>query len=322
MTYKVGIVGATGYGGGEVLRLCVGHPAFELRYVGGGSSAGQRLGDHYPGLSEYADLVIERWDPDAVPDLDLLFVSLPTGESAGSVARLPDRLKVVDIGGDHRFAEGWTYGLTELWPERIASATRVADPGCYPAATLLALAPLVAEGLIEPTGIVADAKSGVSGAGRGGGSTFGFADVNEDVAAYGLLQHTHLPEMREALSRLAGRAASLTFTPHLVPMTRGILATCYGRGSATTEQALEAARRYYAGRPFVRVVDRPPHTKWALGSNLAFLSYVADPAAGAVIALGAVDNLGKGAAGQAVQNANLMLGLPETAGLEGAPLWP
>ena len=229
---------------------------------------------------------------------------------------------MVDVGGDHRFAEGWTYGLTELWPEQIARATRVADPGCYPAATLLALAPLVAEGLVEPTGIVADAKSGVSGAGRGGGTTLGFADVNEDVAAYGLLRHTHLPEMREALSRLAGRPASLTFTPHLIPMTRGILATCYARGSATTEQALEAARRFYSNRSFVRVVDQPPHTKWALGSNLAFVSYAADPDSGVIIALGAVDNLGKGAAGQAVQNANLMLALPETTGLEGAPLWP
>jgi N-acetyl-gamma-glutamyl-phosphate reductase len=322
MSVKVGIVGATGYGGGEVLRLCVGHPAFEICYVGGGSSAGQRLGDHYPGLTRYADLTIERWDPEALPDLDLLFVSLPTGESAQSLARLPDRVKVVDIGGDHRFVEGWTYGLTELWPDRIAGATRVADPGCYPAATLLALAPLVAEGLVEPGGIVADAKSGVSGAGRGGGTTLGFADVNEDVAAYGLFKHAHLPEIREALSRLAGRPASLTFTPHLVPMTRGILSTCYGRGSITTEQALSAARRYYEGRPFVRVVDRPPHTKWALGSNLAFLSYASDPATGVVIAISAIDNLGKGAAGQAIQNANLMTGQPETAGLEGAPLWP
>jgi len=322
MSMKVGIVGVSGYGGGEVLRLCVGHPAFELRYVGGASSAGQRLGDHYPGLSRYADLTIERWEPEAVPDLDLLFVSLPTGESAQGLARLPDGLKVVDVGGDHRFVEGWTYGLTELWPEQVKRSSRVADPGCYPAAVLLALAPLIAEGLIEPTGIVADAKSGVSGAGRGGGGSFGFADVNEDVSAYGLLNHTHLPETREALSRRAGRPASLTFTPHLIPMTRGILATCYGRGSVSTEQALEAARRYYAERPFVRVVDRPPHTKWALGSNLAFVSYAADPSAEVVIAMGAVDNLGKGAAGQAIQNANLMSGLPETAGLEGAPLWP
>jgi N-acetyl-gamma-glutamyl-phosphate reductase len=319
---KVGIVGASGYGGGEVLRLCVGHPVLELRYVGGESSAGERLGDRYPGLTKYADLIIQPWEPVSVPDLDLLFVSLPTGDSAKSIPRLPDSLKVVDVGGDHRFADGWTYGLTELWPDQIKAASRVADPGCYAAAVLLALAPLVADGLIEPSGIVADAKSGVSGAGRGGGSTFGYADLNEDVSAYGLLSHSHVPEMREALSRLAGSAASLTFTPHLVPMTRGILATCYARGAASTQQAMEAARRYYAGCHFVRVLERPPHTKWATGSNIAFLSYAADPSAGVVVALAAIDNLGKGAAGQAVQNANLMLGLPETAGLEGAPLWP
>ena len=322
MSARVGIVGATGYGGGEILRLIVGHPTFELTYVAGQSSAGQRLSERFPGLTRYGDLVIQPWDPGTVPDLDLLFVSLPTGDSAKAVARLPVRLKVVDVGGDHRFAEGWTYGLTELWPEQIRGAARVADPGCYPAAVLLALAPLLAEGLVEPAGLVADAKSGVSGAGRGGGTTLGFADVNEDVSAYGLLRHTHLPEMREALSRLSGRPAGLTFTPHLIPMTRGILATCYGRGSIETEQALEAARRYYVDKPFVRVVEKPPHTKWALGSNLAFLSYVADPALGVVIALAAIDNLGKGAAGQAVQNANLMCGLPETAGLLGAPLWP
>jgi N-acetyl-gamma-glutamyl-phosphate reductase len=322
VAYKVGIVGATGYGGGEVLRLCATHPAFEVTYVGGGSSAGKRLADYYPGLGPYGDLCIEKWEPDTLPALDLLFVSLPTGESRESLARVPAAVRVIDIGGDHRFVEGWTYGLTELWPEKIKAATRVADPGCYPAAVLLALAPLVAEGLIDATGIVADAKSGVSGAGRGGGATYGFADVNEDVSAYGLLNHNHLPEMRQALSLLGGRPASLTFTPHLIPMTRGILATCYGRGNATSEQALAAARRYYAGKPFVRVVEQPPHTKWALGSNLAFLSYAADTEAGVVIALAAIDNLGKGAAGQAVQNANLMFGLPETAGLEGAPLYP
>ena len=322
MSVKIGIVGVSGYGGGEVLRLVVGHPTFELRYVGGESSAGQRLGERFPGLPKYADLAIERWDPAAVPDLDLLFVSLPTGDSARAVGKLPDHLKVIDVGGDHRFVEGWTYGLTELWPERVRASSRVADPGCYPAAALLPLAPLVAGGLVEPTGIVVDAKSGVSGAGRGGGSTFGFAEVNEDVSAYNLFKHSHAPEMREALSRLAGRPAVLTFTPHLIPMTRGILATCYARGACTAEQATEAARRYFEGKPFVRVVEKPPHTKWALGSNLAFVSYAADPSSGTVIALGAVDNLGKGAAGQAVQNANLMTGQPEMAGLEGAPLWP
>src|SRR3954471_3023082 len=322
MSIKVGIVGVSGYGGGEILRLVVTHPEFELTYVGGASSAGQRLGDHFPGLSKYADLAIEAWEPENLPSMDALFLSLPTGESAGAAAKLPAALKVIDVGGDHRFVEGWTYGLTELWPEQLKNTNRVADPGCYPSAVLLALAPLVAEGLVEPTGIIADAKSGVSGAGRGGGNTFGFADVNEDVSAYGLLNHTHVPEMRSALSVLSGTQASLTFTPHLIPMTRGILATCYARGTVTKEQAYDAARSYYAGKPFVKVHDKPLHTKWALGSNLAFVSYAADPASGVVIALGAVDNLGKGAAGQAIQNANLMFGLEETAGLEGAPLWP
>jgi N-acetyl-gamma-glutamyl-phosphate reductase len=322
MSIKVGIVGVSGYGGGEILRLVVTHPEFELTYIGGASSAGQRLGDHFPGLTKYADLAIDRWEPDNLPSMDVLFLSLPTGESASAAANLPASLKVVDVGGDHRFVEGWTYGLTELWPEQLKKSSRIADPGCYPSAVLLALAPLVAEGLVEPTGIIADAKSGVSGAGRGGGNTFGFADINEDVSAYGLLNHTHVPEMRSALSLLSGTQASLTFTPHLIPMTRGILATCYARGTATREQAYDAAHSYYAGKPFVKISDKPLHTKWALGSNLAFVSYAADPASGVVIALGAVDNLGKGAAGQAIQNANLMFGLEETAGLEGAPLWP
>jgi N-acetyl-gamma-glutamyl-phosphate reductase len=322
MSIKVGIVGASGYGGGEILRLCTGHPEFELCYVAGESSAGRRLGDQYPGLFRYADLRISPWQPESLPDLDLLFLSLPTGDSSKSAPLLPSNLKVVDVGGDHRFVEGWTYGLSELWPDQIRASNRVADPGCFPVTTLLALAPLIVEGLIEPTGIVVDAKSGVSGAGRGGGTTLGFADLNEDLVAYGLLNHTHLPEMREALTRMAGTQASLLFTPHLVPMNRGILATCYARGRTTTEAALAAARRFYEGKPFVRVVDKPPHTKWATGSNLAFVSYAFDPKTDLVIAIGAVDNLGKGAGGQAIQNANLMCGLPETTGLEISPFWP
>jgi N-acetyl-gamma-glutamyl-phosphate reductase len=211
-----------------------------------------------------------------------------------------------------------------VWPDRIRSATRVANPGCYPAASLAALAPLAAHKLIEPVGIIIDAKSGVSGAGRGGGSTLGFAEVNEDVSAYGLFRHSHVPEMTATLSTLLGSPASITFTPHLIPMTRGILSTCYARARAhvTTEQCMEVARKFYAGRPFVRVTDKPPHSKWATGSNLAYVSYAADPERGVVMALGAIDNLGKGAAGQAVQNANLITGQPETAGLEGTPLWP
>jgi N-acetyl-gamma-glutamyl-phosphate reductase len=319
---KVGIVGVSGYGGGEALRLVVGHPQFELVYVAGESSAGSPLVDKFPGIGKTGNLVIQKWDPADLPSMDLLFASLPSGESSAALAAVPKSVKIVDIGGDHRFAEGWVYGLADVWPDRIQNATRVANPGCYPAATLSALAPLAAGSLIDPASIIVDAKSGVSGAGRGGGSTFGFAEVNEDVSAYGLLKHAHLPEMNKAIAQLAGKPASLVFTPHLIPMTRGIIATCYGRGTASTEQCLAAARDFYRDRPFVRVLEKPPHTKWATGSNLAYVSYAADPARNIVIAIGAIDNLGKGAAGQAVQNANLMCGLPETMGLEGAPLWP
>jgi N-acetyl-gamma-glutamyl-phosphate reductase len=291
-------------------------------YVAGESSAGAKLIEKFPGIGRVGDLVIQKWDPAGLPKLDLLFASLPSGESKESLAKVPARVKIVDIGGDHRFVEGWVYGLADAWPEEIKGAGRVANPGCYPSAALAALAPLVAGEMVEASGIIIDAKSGVSGAGRGGGATFGFAEVNEDVSAYGLLKHAHVPEMVKALTKLAGSAAAITFTPHLVPMTRGIVATCYARGKATTAECLEAARRFYADRAFVRVTESPPHSKWATGSNLAFVSYAADPERGLVIAMAAIDNLGKGAAGQAVQNANLMTGQEETAGLEGTPLWP
>jgi N-acetyl-gamma-glutamyl-phosphate reductase len=323
MSIKVGIVGISGYGGGEALRLCANHPAFQVVYAAGESSAGQKLIERFPSLPpRLGDLVIQKWDTTSLPELDVLFASLPTGESREALARVPAGTKIVDIGGDHRFVEGWTYGLADIWPEQVRGTTRVANPGCYPAATLTALAPLAAEGLIDVSTIIIDAKSGVSGAGRGGSSTFGYAETNEDVMPYALLKHAHVPEMTSALSQLSGRPAQLTFTPHLIPMTRGILATCYARGSATTQQCMELARKFYANRPFVRVTDKPPHTKWATGTNLVYVSYAADPARNLIIALGAIDNLGKGAAGQAVQNANLITDQPETSGLEGVALWP
>jgi N-acetyl-gamma-glutamyl-phosphate reductase len=322
MSIRVGIVGVSGYGGGEVLRLCASHPTFEVVYVAGESSAGSRLGEKFPGIGSLADLIIQKWDPNAIPEIDVLFASLPTGESREALSRVAPQTRIVDIGGDHRFVEGWTYGLADVFPDLIRKSSRVANPGCYPAASLAALAPLAANKLIDPASIIIDAKSGVSGAGRGGGGTFGFAEVNEDVSAYGLLKHAHAPEMNSALSELIGSKVSVTFTPHLIPMTRGILSTCYARGTATTEQCLTTARNFYKDRPFVRITDKAPHSKWATGSNLAYVSYFADPQRKLIIALGAIDNLGKGAAGQAVQNANLMTGQPETAGLEGAPLWP
>jgi len=325
MSIRVGIVGVSGYGGGEALRLCAAHPAFELVYVAGESSAGQKLVERFPGVvGKLGDLVIQKWDPAKLPNLDVLFASLPTGESKEPLGRVATTTRVVDIGGDHRYADGWTYGLADVFPDEIKGKSRIANPGCYPAATLTALAPLLAEKLIDPHGIVIDAKSGVSGAGRGGGdSKFGYAEVNEDLAAYGLLKHAHLPEMISTISKLAGTAAQGTvFTPHLIPMTRGILSTIYAKGKATTDQCLAAARKFYSGRPFVRVTEKPPHTQWATGSNLVFLSYAADPERNVVIALSAIDNLGKGAAGQAIQNANLITGQSESTGLTGAPMWP
>jgi N-acetyl-gamma-glutamyl-phosphate reductase len=325
MSIRVGIVGISGFGGGEAMRLIASHPSFELTYAAGEGSAGSRLVDRFPGVpAKLAKLTIEKWDPASLPKLDVLFASLPTGASAEALARVPKDVKIVDIGGDHRYVDGWTYGLADVWPGEIVGQTRVANPGCFPAATLTALAPLLVNRLIEPGHIVIDAKTGISGAGRGGvDSRFGYAESNENLVPYGLLQHTRMPEMARTIERLSGgSAAGLVFTPHLVPMTRGVLATIYCRGRATTDQCLDAARRFYADRAFVRVTDKPPQSKWATGSNLAFVSYAADPARDLVIAMGVVDNLGKGAAGQAVQNANLMCGLAETVGLDGAPVWP
>lgn len=329
---KIGIVGVSGYGGSELLRLCAGHPSFEIAYVGGESTAGQALAQRFPALGGHptGKLVIQPFEPEKISGVELLFVSLPTGKSREPLARVPKNVKIVDVGGDHRFVEGWTYGLTELpgQRERIRGTSRLANPGCYPAAALLALAPLVKEGLVESEGIVIDAKSGITGTGRGGASDYGYAETNEDVFAYGLEAHPHVPEMEQALAQVGGRKSTIAFTPHLVPMTRGILATCYARprGNASAQRIFDAAQACYRGEPFVRVLPlekgRSAHTGWATGSNLAFLSYAVNAQTGLVVALGAIDNLGKGASAQAVQNANLMTGQPETAGLAGLPLWP
>ena len=324
MSIRVGIVGISGYGGGEALRLCAGHPEFRVVYAAGESSAGQKLVQRFPGLPNVlGELSVDKFNPSALPPLDILFASLPTGESKALLAQVPASTKIIDIGGDHRYVSGWTYGLADIWPEKIKGQTRIANPGCFPAATLTPLAPLLAHGLIDSGGIIVDAKSGVSGAGRGGGdSKFGYAECNEDVAAYGLLQHTHMPEIQSTIQALGGNPQGFVFTPHLVPMTRGILATLYCKGSVSTEACLAAAREYYAGRAFVKVSEKPLHTKWATGSNNVFISYACDPARNLVLAFGAIDNLGKGAAGQAVQNANLISDLPESTGLDGVALWP
>jgi N-acetyl-gamma-glutamyl-phosphate reductase len=327
---KVGIVGASGFGGSELLRLCAGHPRFEIAYVAGESTAGQALATLFPGMATHpaGKLVVQRFVPEETRGLDLLFVSLPTGKSREPLARVSAATRIVDVGGDHRFVEGWTYGLTELpgQRERLRPSRRVANPGCYPAAALLALAPLVKEGLVELQGIIIDAATGVTGTGRGGASDYGYVETSEDVFAYGLDSHPHVPEMEAALALVGGAPATVAFTPHLVPMKRGILATCHARprGTVNAGRLHEAAQACYAGEPFVHVVapekGRSPHTRWATGSNLAFVSYAVNARTGHVVAIGVIDNLGKGAAAQALQNANLITGQPETAGLTGLPL--
>jgi len=320
----------SGFGGGELLRLVLGHPTFELAYAAGESTAGQKLSQRFPALAgrREGDIVIEPFDPAKLPRLDVLFASLPTGKSREPLGKVAAGVKIVDVGGDHRFVDGWTYGLTELPGQRakIAKSSRIANPGCYPAATLLALAPLVHAGLIEPEGIIVDAKSGVTGTGRGGASGFGYVETSEDIFAYGLESHPHVPEIEQALAQVGGKRSTIAFTPHLIPMKRGLLATCYARpkASVTAERLYEAAHALYSSEPFVRVLaldkGRGPHTSAASGSNFAFVSYAVNPNTGLVMALGAVDNLGKGAASQAVQNANLITGQDETAGLAGLPL--
>ena len=327
---KIGIVGVSGYGGSELLRLCAGHPTFEIAYVAGESTAGKALAALFPAMGAHPSgrLIVRPFVPEETAGLDVLFVSLPTGKSREPLARVPAATRIVDVGGDHRFVEGWAYGLTELpgQRERLRGATRVANPGCYPAAALLALAPLAREGLIETAGLIVDAKTGVTGTGRGGASDFGYVDTSEDVFAYGLESHPHVPEMEKALAQVSPGEVTIAFTPHLVPMKRGILATCHARprGAVTAERLHEAAAACYQGEQFVRVVTpekgRSPHTRWATGSNLAFLSYAVNSRTGHVIAMGAIDNLGKGASAQALQNANLITGQPETAGLTGLPL--
>lgn len=329
---NVGIAGISGYGGAELLRLCASHPTFRLAAAFGDSTAGQSLKERFPALAGQpaGDIVIQAFSPEKAAGLDLLFASLPTGKSREPLAKVDPKVRVVDVGGDHRFVDGWVYGLTELpgQRERIRGCARLANPGCYPAASLLALAPLAKAGLIEMDGIVIDAKSGVTGTGRGGASDFGYAETNEDLFAYGLEKHPHVPEMQAALTQVSGRPASIAFTPHLVPMTRGILSTCYARprGTLTSARLLEAAQAMYADEPFIKVTapakGRSAHTGWATATNLAFLSYAVNNETGLVVAIGAIDNLGKGAAAQAVQNANLMCGQAETAGLTALPIWP
>ncbi|MGK2949701.1 MAG: N-acetyl-gamma-glutamyl-phosphate reductase [Acidimicrobiales bacterium] len=336
---KVGIIGASGFTGAELLRLCAGHPDLDVVVATGDSQAGTRAADLYPNLgAAYPDLVYSPYDPAAVDGLDLVFLGLPHGASQAIVPDLLDRVDhMVDLAADFRLQDAalyptwygaahtapellpsFAYGLPELFRAEIEAADHVATPGCYPTAAVLALAPLVRSGAVEATGIIVDAASGVSGAGRPPKPSTTFCAVDEDFTAYGLLDHRHTPEMEQVLG------ASVLFTPHLAPMNRGILATCYARPTAatSTEALLALQRQAYAHEPFVVVTDGVPSTKATLGSNCAHVTARFDERTGTVLAIAAIDNITKGASGAAVQCANLLLGLPEGAGLPTVGVYP
>jgi N-acetyl-gamma-glutamyl-phosphate reductase len=344
MAYRAGVLGGSGYAGTELLRLLAGHPEIEVVHVTADSNAGAAVGELYPGLlGAYENL---RYSPLVAADLaglDLVFATLPHGASQ---ALLPDLLDhvghAIDLGADFRLppdvytrwygeahrapevADRFAYGLVELYRDEIAAHTHVAAPGCYPTAVSLACAPLVALELVEPR-IVADAVSGLSGAGRGLKTTSLFSEANENVSAYGLLTHRHTAEMEQALGKVAGHDVSVLFTPHLVPTTRGILATCYARpatGGLSTARLLEHYREFYANDPCVFVVDEPSGTKATYGANVAHVTVRFDARTDTVVAIAAEDNLVKGAAGQMVQAANLLLGLPETTALPRVGIQP
>lgn len=336
---RVGIVGASGYTGAELMRLAASHPEMEVVLATGDTQAGTAVADLYPSLRPvYGDLIFEPYSPEAVEGLDLVFCGLPHGASQAIVPEVKDRVRwVLDLSADFRLKDpaaypqwygaehtapellaDFAYGLPELFRDELVGASGVAVPGCYPTAASLALAPLVRAGMVETTGIVVDAASGVSGAGRALKHTSHFCTVDEDFAAYGLLDHRHTPEMEQVLG------AEVLFTPHLAPMTRGILATCYARPTSptSTDEVLATLSDFYAEEPFVQVIEGAPTTKAVLGSNSAFVTARADERTGWVLALCAIDNLVKGASGQAVQCANLLAGLPETTGLPLVGTYP
>jgi N-acetyl-gamma-glutamyl-phosphate reductase len=344
---RVAVVGASGYAGGELLRLVSGHPNLELATVTADSSAGKAVGDVHANLAgnrALARLIFEPHSAVKDSEADLAFLALPAGQSGPVAAGLADRVAIVDLGPDFRLADPadwalhyggdhqgrWVTGLPELPGARciIRNATRVAAPGCYATAAILALAPLVAAGLVAPDDVVVVAASGTSGAGRSLRPDLLGSEVMGSVRVYQAGgTHRHTPEIEQALAEVAGRAARVCFTPMLAPMPRGILATCTARlaragvGTAALRQALAAA---FAAEPFVTVLPESqwPGTAAVAGSNGVHVQAAADPRSGRATVVAAIDNLGKGAAGQAIQNANLMLGLPETSGLTSIGVSP
>jgi len=333
---SVGVFGASGFAGAELLRILAGHPGFEVVMLSGDSQAGTCVASLYPNLAAaYPDEVFVEADPERADGLDVVFLAMGHGLSQHLVPHLRPKVGViVDLAADFRLQDPdlyplWyqhehacpellseaVYGLPELFREELAGASLVAAAGCYVTAAALALAPLVRSGAIDPAGVIVDAASGVSGAGRSPKPNTHFNAVDEDFAAYGLVNHRHTPEIEQA------SGAQVLFTPHLAPMNRGILATCYSR-PASDADPLEVLADFYQGEPFVVVSERSPSTKATLGANTAHLTARRDERTGWVISICALDNLTKGAAGQAVQCANAAVGFDERSGLSTIGLYP
>jgi N-acetyl-gamma-glutamyl-phosphate reductase len=335
----VGILGASGYAGSELLRLAASHPELDVRLAGADSQAGTPVADLYPNLAAaYPELVFTEATAADCEGLDLVFLGLPHGLSQAIVPQLRGRVKwIVDAAADFRLKDPalyveWydqehpapellaaaAYGIPELFRDELAGADLVAVAGCYPTGAALALAPFVRNGLVEPTGVIVDAASGVSGAGRPPKPHTTFAAADENMTAYGLLHHRHTPEIEQATG------AQVLFTPHLVPMTRGILSTVYATptASATRDDLLSCLADTYAGEPFIVVDERVPSTKAVRGSNCAHLTVRHDERTGRLLVISAIDNLVKGTSGQAIQCANVLAGLPETTGLPLVGLLP
>lgn len=337
---RAGIINVTGYAGVELARLLSRHPQAEIASVTGRSQAGQKLGTVFPHLADLGLTITAE-----LGDVDVAFSALPHKESAKEcIPLLKKGVRVVDISADFRLKDAadypkWyggfvhpapellreaVYGLSELNRAKIAKARLVANPGCYPTGAILALAPALQAGIIEPD-IIIDSKSGVSGAGRSLSLKTHYSEVNEDVSAYSLEGHQHLPEISQELAALHPKPApAVTFVPHLIPMTRGILTTAYAKLSVkkTQEELTSIYREFYMKEPFVKVAEAPPHTKHTWGNNLCLVYPSLDTRTNRLIALSAIDNLVKGAAGQAIQNMNLMFGIPETTGLDTVAVYP
>ncbi|MBD3221617.1 N-acetyl-gamma-glutamyl-phosphate reductase [bacterium] len=344
---RIAIVGATGYTGSELVRILTAHPRVEIAAITSRGRAGERFSAIHPAFAGICDQTLVTVDD--LPDgLDAILLALPHGASMDFVATQgPDGPPIIDLSGDFRLPDadqyatwygqehrarerlaGAVFGLPELFRDRITGARLVANPGCYPTASILALAPLLRRGLVEPTGLVIDAKSGVTGAGATAKATTHFPSLFGDFRAYGLRGHRHTPEIEAALAEVAGHEVQALFTPHLLPVDRGILATCYARPAATRATGLDDATiaaayaEDHADEPFLRWTAGPPSIKAVRGSNYCDVHATWDDRTGLVIALAAIDNLVKGAAGQAVQNLNLVCGWPETTGLTQGPLNP